>query len=143
MKELEVIISKLKLDIKVKDCEILTTTKVINDLNEDLENKRKEIIEKDKIINIIKNTHTNYDTEDEDSDDSLKMYVSKADNSDTNSTFDFTQLDLSDTDVVEEGKEKTQSKTKKKDLQCRQCEYKCKLKKTLKKHMNTKHGATT
>ena len=43
--------------------------------------------------------------------------------------------------VLEEGKEKL-SKTKKKDLQCKQCEYKCKLKSTLKKHMNTKHGAT-
>ena len=30
----------------------------------------------------------------------------------------------------------------KKDLLCKQCEYKCKLKSTLKKHMNTKHGAT-
>ena len=98
-------------------------------------------MDKDKIINIIKNTHKNYDTEDEDSDDSIERYVSKADKSDTNSTFDFTQLDLSDTNVLEEGKEKL-SKTKKKDLQCKQCEYKCKLKSTLKKHMNTKHGAT-
>ena len=58
-----------------------------------------------------------------------------------NSTFDFSQLDLSDTNVIEEVKEKL-GKTKKKELQSKQCEYKCKLKSILKKHMNTKHGAT-
>ena len=141
VKELEVIINNLKLDLKGKDSEIMTTTKLINELKEDLDSKMRDIIEKDKIINIIKNTHKTYDTEDEDSDDSIEIYASKADKSDTNSTFDFTQLDLSDTNVLEEGKEKL-SKTKKKDLQCKQCEYKCKLKSTLKKHMNTKHGAT-
>ena len=57
------------------------------------------IIEKDKTINIIKNRQTTYDTEDEDSDDSIERYVSKADKSVTNSTFDFTQLDLSDINV--------------------------------------------
>ena len=140
MKELEVIINKLKLDIKGKDSEIMTTTKLINEFKEDMDSKIRDIIEKDKIINIRKNTHKNYDTEDDDSDDSTERYVSKADNSDANSTFDFAQLDLSITDVLEEEKGK-QSKTQKKDLQCKQCEYKCKHKNTLKKHMNTKHGA--
>ena len=138
VKELEVIISKLKLDVNAKDSELLATTKVINKLKEDLESKEREIVEKDKIIDIIKNTHKNDDTEDEDSDDSLEKYVSNGGRRDTNSSFDFTQLDLYVTDVVLEEKE---TKTKKKNLQCHQCEYKCKLKNTLMKHINTKHGA--
>ena len=141
VKELEIFVRKLKFDIKDKDHEIMTTTKVIHELKEDLDSKEREITEKDKIINIIKNTHKNYDTQDDDSDDSTERYVSKADNSDANSTFDFAQLDLSIADVLEEEKGK-QSKTQKKDLQCKQCEYKCKQKNTLKKHMNTKHIAT-
>ena len=69
------------------------------------------------------------------------MYVLKADKSDTNITFDFAQLDLDETDVIPEVKEK-QSKNKKNNLQCQQCDYKCTIKNTLKKHINTKHGAT-
>ena len=113
----------------------------MNKLKEDLESKEQEIVEKDKIINIIKNTHKKYDTEDEDSDDSVEMYGSKADESDNISSFDFSQLNLEVTDVPQEVKEE-HSKNKKKDLPCKQCGYKCKHKKTLKKHMDTRHGAT-
>jgi hypothetical protein len=141
VKELETIICKLKFDIKDKDHEIMTTTKVIHELKEDLDSKEREITEKDKIINIIKNTHKNYDTEEDDSDNSTEMYISKDDNSDANNTFDFAQLDLSITDVPEKERGK-QSKPQKKELQCKQCEYKCKHKNTLKKHLNMKHGAT-
>ena len=141
VKELEVTICKLKLEMKDKESEILSTTKVIKKLKDDLESKEKEIVEKDKIINIIKNTHKSSDNEDEDSDDSTERYVSKADVSDSNSTFDYAQLDLDETDVIHAVKEK-QSKNKKKNLQCPQCEYKCTLKNTLKKHINTKHGHT-
>ena len=114
VKELEIMIGKLKRDMKVKDREILSTTKVIKKLKEDLESKEREIVEKDKIINIIKNTHKSSDNEDEDSDDSIERYVSKADISDTNITFDFAQLDLDETYVIHEVKEK-QSKNKKKE----------------------------
>ena len=47
VKELEVIISKLKLDVNAKDSELIITTKVINKLKEDLESKEREIVEKD------------------------------------------------------------------------------------------------
>ena len=81
-----------------------------------------------------------YDTEDEDFDDSVDKYVSKADCSDTNSTFDFAQVDLDVTDVIQEVKQKI--RRRKKHLQCQQCDYKCTLNNTLKKHINTMHGAT-
>ena len=100
----------------------------------------REIIEKYKIIDIIKNTNKSSDTEDEKFYDSVKKYVSKAAISDTDSTFDFAQLELSDTDVIQDVKEK-HTGTKKKDLQCQQCEHKCKCKNTLKRQMNIKHGA--
>ena len=54
------------------------------------------------------------DDEDEDSDNS------KGYNSDTNSTFDYAQLDLDYTDVVQEVKENN-TKTKENDLKCHQC----------------------
>ena len=73
------------------------------------------------------------DNEDEDSNVSNDE---KAD-SDTNSTFDFAQLDLSVEEVLQEVKEKVRDK----DIQCKECDYKCKRQNTFKKHMNTKHGA--
>ena len=83
-------------------------------MEKDLDSKERDIVEKDKIINIIKNTHKNYDTEDQDSDDSADKYVSKADCSDTNSTFDFAQLDLDVTDVIQEVKQKKRRRRKRK-----------------------------
>ena len=87
---------------------------------------------------LVQITRNNSDSEDDVSDDLIQKHVSKADRSDT---FDFTQIDLEITYVLEEEREKT-DKTKKKDLQCHHCEYKCKSKNTLRKHMNTKHAAT-
>ena len=117
MQELEKTIIQMKTDLIDKNSEINQNIKVINDLKEvwkqmetDLDSKEREILEKDKIINIIRNTHNNSDTEDEDSDDSVYKYVSKADCSDTNSTFDFAQLDLDVTDVIQEVKQKIRKK---------------------------------
>ena len=58
----------------------------------------------------------------------------------TNSAFDYAQLDLSDTDVVQKVKEKN-TKTKENYLKCQQCDYKCICENTFRKHMNTMHGA--
>ena len=77
---------------------------------------------------------SDYDEEDLDLSD-----VFKADG-DTDSTFDFAQLELDIKDAIQDVKE-TVNETKEKDLQCKQCEYKCKRTNTLKKHINTKHGA--
>ena len=48
---------------------------------------------------------------------------------DTNSTFYFAQLDLSVEEVLQEGKEKGVNK----DIQCKECAYKCKRQNTFKK----------
>ena len=50
--------------------------------------------------------------------------VSKADG-DTDSTFNFAQLELEFKDVIQDVKENV-NETKEKDLQCKQFEYKCK-----------------
>ena len=84
----------------------------------------------------MKQTFKSSDYDDEDFDISD---VSKADG-DTDSTFDFAQLELDIKDVIQDVKE-TVNETKEKDLQCKQCEYKCTQTNTLKKHINTKHGA--
>ena len=64
--------------------------------------KKKKIGEKDKIINIMKHSFKSSDNEDEDSNASKDE---KAD-SDTNSTFDFAQLNLSVEEVLRAVKEK-------------------------------------
>ena len=99
-----------------------------------MERKEKEIKEKDMIINILQQKYKTFDDEDEYSDDS------KGYNSDANSTFDYAQLDLSDTDVVQKVKENN-TKTKENAMKCQQCDYKCKHENTFRKHMNTMHGA--
>ena len=134
--ELEKVIDKLKLDLQEKDNEIMNKKKIIGVLEEDLNKKEKEIKEKDKIINIMKHTFKSSDYDEEDLDISD---VSKADG-DTDSIFDFAQLELDINDAIQDVKE-TVNETKEKDLQCKQCEYKCKRTNTLKKHINTKHGA--
>ena len=80
------------------------------------------------------------DDEDEDSDDSVERYISKADINNSDSTFDYAQLDISETDDILEVKEKRSKATDKEQL-CPPCQYKCKRKNTLRKHINTKHGA--
>ena len=45
------------------------------------------------------------DDEDEDSDDSVERYISKADINNSDSTFDYAQLDISETDDILEVKE--------------------------------------
>ena len=90
--------------------------------------KENKIKEKEKIINILKHTFQSSDDDDEDHDIS---------DNDTDSTFDFAQLELDVQDVIQENV----NETKEKDLQCKQCEYKCKRTNTLKKHINKKHGA--
>jgi hypothetical protein len=134
-------ISKLKLDMKDKDSEILATEKVIDKLKEELKSKEKEIKEKDTIINIMKHGYESYDEENEDSDDLLVKSASKEKVNDNNSSFDFAQLDLDLTAELKEGKDK-HTESKENNLKCQMCEYKCKRKNTLKKHINTKHGAT-
>ena len=110
--------------------------KVIGKLEEELNNKENEIKEKENIINTMKHTFKSSDDDDEDHDISG---VLKADG-DADSTFDFAQLDLDIKEVIQDVKENV-NETKEKDLQCKQCGYKCKRTKTLKKHINTKHGA--
>ena len=110
--------------------------KVIFKLEEELNNKENEIKEKEKVINRMKHTFKSFDDGDEDHD---IAGVFKADG-DTDSTFDFAQLDLDIKEVIQDVKENV-NETKEKDLQCKQCEYKCKRTNTLKKHINTKHGA--
>ena len=126
-------INKLKLNIQEKDSEIISQKKVILKLNEEINDKEKEISEKDKIIYIMKHSFRRSEHEEEDSNASNDA---KAD-IDTNSTFDFAQLNLSVEEVLQEGKEKGINK----DIQCKECDYKCKRQNTFKKHMNTKHGA--
>ena len=99
----------------------MNKNKIIGVLEEDLNKKENEIKEKDKIINIMKHIFksSDYDKEDLDISD-----VSKADG-DTDNTFDFAQLELNIKDAIQDVKE-TVNVTKEKDLQCKQCEYKCK-----------------
>ena len=137
--KLEILISKLKSDIKEKDIVITSEEKVIKKLKEELEQKEKEIEEKDKVIDIMKHSFKCSDDEEEDSDDSAERYDSKADINNSDSTFDYAQLDISETDDLSEVKEKRSKATDKEQL-CPQCQYKCKRKNTFRKHINTKHG---
>ena len=68
----------------------------------------------------MKHTFKSSDYDDEDFDISD---VSKADG-DTDSTFDFAQLELDIKDVIQDVKE-TVNATKEKDLECKQFVYKC------------------
>ena len=138
--KLEILISKLKSDIQEKDNVITSNEKVIKKLKEELEQKDKEIEEKDKVMNIMKFSFKCSDNEDEDSNVSVGIYVSKADINNSDSTFDYSQLDISETDNRLKVKEK-RSKAPDKEQQCPQCQYKCKCKKTLRNHINTMHGA--
>ena len=81
----------------------------------------------------------NYKSSDNEDDNYNISDVSKV-CSDKNSSFDFAQLDLDLKDVLQELEEKDTENTEE-YLKCTQCEYKCKRQNTLKKHMNTKHGA--
>ena len=80
----------------------------------------------------------NYKSTENNDEDFEASFVSNVD-SDANSTFDFAQLDLDPKHVLHEIKENITENTEK-CLKCYHCEYKCKRKITLKKHMNTKHG---
>ena len=126
--ELEIVLDKLKLDLQEKDHEIMNKKNIIGKLKEELIRKKNEIKEKEKRINIMKHTFKSSDDYDEDPDIS---------DNDTDSTFDFAQLELDVQDVIQENV----NETKENDLKCKQCEYKCKRTNTLKKHIKTKHGA--
>ena len=102
IEELNTMINKLKLNIQEKDSEIISQKKGILKQNVELNDEEKEISEKDEIINIMKHSLKSSDNEDEDFNVSNDE---KAD-SDTNSTFDFAQLDLSVEEVLQEVKEK-------------------------------------
>jgi hypothetical protein len=78
--------------------------------------------------------HTN-DKKTEENKNEITREVTK---SDSESTFDYGLLEISD--IIAEGVEdKTCDKSKKK-LHCTHCNYKCKHKKSLKKHIDIKHG---
>ena len=81
-------------------------------------------------MNIMKFSFKCFDNKDEDSDVSVGRYASKADIHNSDSTFDYAQLDISKTDNRLKVKEK-RSKAPDKEQQCPQCQYKCKHKKTL------------
>ena len=79
-----------------------------------------------------------FKSSDYDEEDLYISDVSKADG-DTDSKFDLAQLELDINDAIQDVIE-TVIETKEKDLQRKQCDYKCKRTNTLKKHINTKHG---